>query len=70
MNHRPYPNAGRAYHQLARHADETPPRAEPRPLSPMEQTLVDYARAAVQSAAPALATLVRAMRPASSEETA
>ena len=68
MSHRPYPNADRAYHQLDRHAGETGPRAEPRLLSPMEQTLVKYATAAVRSAAPALAALTRAMRPASSEE--
>lgn len=70
MNHRPYQNAERAGHQLDRHSGETGPRAKPRPLSPMEQTLMKYATTAVRSAAPALATLAAAMRPASSEEKA
>jgi hypothetical protein len=71
MTYRPYPSPDRARHQLDRHDDETPPLTARRPLSPMEQTLVDHATHAVRSAAPALAAMVAGFqrRPAGSEET-
>ena len=69
MTYRPYPSPDRARHQLDRHEDETPPLTARRPLSPMEQALVDHATAAVRGAAAALAAMVAGFkRPASSSE--
>lgn len=70
MTHRPYPNTDRARHQLDRHEDETPPYRKPRPMTPTEKALVDYATAAVRAAAPAVAAMKAAFapRPAGSEE--
>lgn len=71
MAHRPYPRTDRALHQLNRHDGETPPYRAPRPITPMERLLVDYATAAVQAAAPVVASMVAGirMRPVGSEET-
>ncbi len=70
MTYRPYLNPDRSRHQLDPHGDETPPLTARRPLSPMGQTLVDYAVGAVQRATPALAAMVAGFqaRPAGSEE--
>lgn len=69
MSHRPYPSIDRAVHQLDRHDDETPPYREPRPMTPMERAVVEYATAAVRAAAPAVAAMAAAFtpRPVSSE---
>ncbi|MGV9756947.1 hypothetical protein ACWDUC_14165 [Streptomyces tricolor] len=74
MSHRPYPNADRARHQLDRHADETGPHAEPRPVTPMERQLAEAAAAVMRAVQPngiTLADRLRAAfqpRPTSSEE--
>lgn len=68
MTNRPYPDVDRARRQLEGHEDETSPLTARRPLSPMERALVEYATAAVRSAAPALASLTAAMRVAGSKE--
>ncbi len=78
MTRRPHPDLVRARHQLDRHDEETPPLSPPRPMSPLEQAVVDYATAAVQAAAPGLAAMVKGFRrpapdptperPAASEE--
>lgn len=62
MTHRPYPSVERARHQLDRHDDETPPLTPPRPMTPLEQAVVDYSAAAVRAAAPALQAMVTALR--------
>lgn len=70
MTHRPYPNPDRARHQLDRHGDETPPLTAWRPMTPLEQTLIEGASAMVRGAAPVLAAMVAGFkRPAGSEET-
>lgn len=63
MTYRPYPSIDRAVHQLDRHDDETPPRRALRPMTPMEQTVVEYATAAVRAAAPAVAAMAAAFKP-------
>ena len=76
MTHRPYPNPTRARHQLDRHDDETPPLAEPRPMTPFGQHFAEQASAIMKSAQPngaSLAAQLRAAfqpRPAGSEEKA
>lgn len=62
MTYRPYPDIDRARHQLDRHDDETPPLAAPRPMSPLERAVVEYSTAAVRAAAPALGSMVTALR--------
>ena len=71
MSHHPYPSVDRAAHQLDRHDNETPPYRAPRPMTPMERAVVEYAQHAVRTAAPAMAAMVAAFqpRPVSSEET-
>ena len=73
MTHRPYPSVDRARHQLDRHDDETPPAAEPRPMTPFEEQLarnVQTMKAALPTLALAGARLRAAFqpRPAGSEE--
>ena len=70
MSHRPFPSVDRARHQLDRHDDETPPAAEPRPVTLFERQLVEGAQAALKSASAAVAQLraVFQPRPTSSEE--
>ncbi|MFM9656814.1 hypothetical protein [Streptomyces scabiei] len=59
MNHRPYPNANRARHQIERHDDETPPLPDGsgRPLSPFEQ----HVRAGLEGMGEALRPQLEAM---------
>lgn len=70
MTYRPYPNPDRARHQIERHDDETPPLAEPRPLTPFERQLAEGAQAALLRVAPIAASLRAAFqpRPVGSEE--
>jgi hypothetical protein len=62
MSHRPYPNAERAHHQLDRHADETPPARQPRPLSPFEKAFFEGATAAARAGGVALAAMANGFR--------
>lgn len=64
MSYRPYPSAGRALHQLDRHEDETGPRAEPRPMTPMERQLAEAAAAVMRAVQPNGITLADRLRAA------
>lgn len=71
MTHRPYPNADRALHQVDRHYDETPPYAEPRPMTQFERQLAEGARVALERVAPIAARVLAGFqpRPVGGEET-
>lgn len=64
MSHRPYLHAGRAPHQLDRHENETGPRAEPRPMTPMERQLAEAAAAVMRAVQPDGITLADRLRTA------